>query len=409
MSEAGYYIVVTPFFPTEDSFRGPFIYDQVQAIRRTGKFRDVIVFRPGKISQHGSSYTYNGVKVHLYGSINPPSFLFNGCTNGINARFFCHAFRKAGLTATAVSIVHAHVSSQGACAVALKQQNPGILTLLQHHDPDPYTIRNGKWAGWCLNARYRAKKNVELFSQIDCHVSVSRFVERHLIEFPYDNPVDYYESYRAQLRLVQGLAPATIKRSIVLHNGVDVSKFAPKKETAPGDSFTIGCIANFVDWKDQMTLLKAVELLYKQNRNIKLRLVGSGPTLAECIRFVQEHGLSDVVSFEQEVQHYELKDFYRSLDLFVLPSYFEGFGCVYLEAAACGVPFMACEGQGIEDYIHPEERHLWLCPPADADKLADMIEHFFLQRPRQELAHSIQIDDLIPQFLTEVQKGECCE
>lgn len=405
MSDVGYYIVVTPFFPTETCFRGPFIYDQVQSIRKTGVYRDVFVFRPGTLKQHGQSYEYRGVRVHYYGSVNPPSLLFNGCTNGINTRLFINACKRAGIHADEVSVVHAHTSTLGACAVALKQQNPAITTLLQHHDPDPYTIRNGKWASWGVNTRYRARKNATLFNQIDVHICISRFVERHLLEFPHINPADFYDSYRQRLEKVGNLIPPHIKQSIILHNGVNTTLFTPGQTRRSSEHFTIGCIGNFVDWKSQITLLNAVSLLRQSTPHLRVRLVGSGPTLTECKEFVRSHGLESIVSFEEEVQHHELAAFYHSLDLFVLPSYFEGFGCVYLEAAACGVPFMACEGQGIEDYIRPDERHLWLCPPNDAEQLASMLKHYIAHRPQQTLAYSLDIDTLVNHLVTNLQKG----
>lgn len=46
---------------------------------------------------------------------------------------------------------------------------------------------------------------------MDCHVSISKFVERHLLEFPAVNPQDYFESYRNSLSLVQNLPPITPK------------------------------------------------------------------------------------------------------------------------------------------------------------------------------------------------------
>ncbi|MEG1999728.1 MAG: hypothetical protein RR015_06910 [Bacteroidales bacterium] len=40
------YIVVTPFFPEPDSFRGPYIYDQFNAIMASGRYERVIVCKP---------------------------------------------------------------------------------------------------------------------------------------------------------------------------------------------------------------------------------------------------------------------------------------------------------------------------------------------------------------------------
>ena len=49
------------------------------------------------------------------------------------------------------------------------------------------------------------------------------------------------------------------------------------------------------------------------------------------------------------MMHENLPSFYQSLDLFVLPSYYEAFGCVYAEAYSCGVPFIAVKNQKLQN------------------------------------------------------------
>lgn len=397
------YVVISPFFPTETSFRGPFIYDQVEAIKRTQIFDDVIVFKPTTISDRRSSYIYKDTTVYLFPTINTPSLLFQGVFNSVNAYLFLSRFKKLNIHSDNIAYVHAHTAICAPYALALKSLKSSICTILQHHDGDPYTIRNGKLSHWKSNIQYRARTNIKLFERIDVHVSISKFVERHLLEFPQINPADYYESYRNSLTLVQNLHAPTIKKSLILPNGVDRKIFFESDTLRKhGDSFTIGCIANFQDLKGHMTLLRAIDRVRQEIKALKVRMVGSGPTLSECKEFVLSHNLGHIVSFEPEVQHHELKDFYHSLDLFVLPSYFEGFGCVYLEAAACGVPFMACEGQGIEDYIRPEERHLWLCPPNDDARLCEMLKYFHHSKPTQTLQRSLSIDSCISCFLEKI-------
>lgn len=53
-----YYIVITPFFPNKESFRGSFIYDQVKAIERNSNYQ-VLVFKPKPINSKEKDYNYN--------------------------------------------------------------------------------------------------------------------------------------------------------------------------------------------------------------------------------------------------------------------------------------------------------------------------------------------------------------
>lgn len=172
--------------------------------------------------------------------------------------------------------------------------------------------------------------------------------------------------------------------------------------------------------KDQETLIRAVGLLSEEGwpcrgvegvEEIRVVFIGSGPKLEYCKRLAHEieekaahHSSTSTLNFDfrTEVLHEQLPDFYRSLDLFVLPSYFEGFGCVYTEAWACGVPFIACEGQGIEDLIAAEDREKWLCKPRDPVDLSEKIKYYIANRPQQKLTGPIAIDELVRRFVVVV-------
>ena len=82
-----------------------------------------------------------------------------------------------------------------------------------------------------------------------------------------------------------------------------------------------------------MTLLKAIYLIVTNGfQKIKVIFIGTGPTLDDCVNYVKRKQMETYVEFRNEVKHEELPKFYNSLDLFVLPSYYEAFGCVYAEA-----------------------------------------------------------------------------
>jgi glycosyltransferase involved in cell wall biosynthesis len=88
----------------------------------------------------------------------------------------------------------------------------------------------------------------------------------------------------------------------------------------------------------------------------------------------RELGIAQRVQFEGRKSRAEVADAMRACSVFVLPSRYEGLGCAYLEAMACGKPVVACRGQGIDEIIE-HGKNGWLIPnwrtPADGvDELA---------------------------------------
>lgn len=397
------YICVTPFFPTPDSFRGAYVYDQVRAIQRTGRY-DVIVFRPTGLNDKRIYYEYEGIKVYLFHHIQMPSYFFNGLTNGFNCKKFLKCISELGLDISRVAVVHGHTSSFAAYGLALKQLNPDIQALVQHHDRDPFTIRNGRLAKLKPNLYYRAITNIKLFNQVDCHISISHVVEDNLLSFPRPGKYETYLSYLEKLNIAKELPSISPKRSLILYNGVDTTKFYPIEGLRDTSIFKIGCIGNFQHLKGQITLIKAVELLLNKGyRQIRLSFIGSGPLLEECRSYVVGNDLTKYIKFEKEVHHKELVTYYNTLDLFVLPTFYEGFGCVFTEAYACGVPFMLCEHQGAAEYVADEDKDKWLFPKEDYERLSYLIEQYMNNRYKQKIKYPYDINILISEYLDQLE------
>lgn len=397
-----YYIVITPFFPNHQSFRGPFIYDQVKAIERNSDYK-VIVFKPKTIYSQEKDYCYNGINVYLYPDIQMPSYVLNGLTNNINNIMFLKKLNELNIDITNIDVVHAHTARFAAFALALKRKNNKIKTLVQHHDPDPLNIRNGIWASKKWNALFRSRMSSKLFEQIDCHICISKFVADSLKSYPKPTNNTYLDSYKNILNLVKNEPQIKINQLYILYNGVDTTIFYPQKRK-DNPIFTIGCIGNFVDWKSQETLIQAIYILKNKHIETRTIFIGSGPTLKSCKDLVNELNLSNYITFKKEVQHHELAMFYNSLDLFILPSYFEGFGCVFTEASACGVPYIICKGQGAAEYIDPNEADYWTFTPRNFHELAEKIENYILKKPQQHLIITYEIDTLIKDFISFINK-----
>lgn len=395
------YIVVTPFFPTPANYRGCYVYDAVRAIERDGRYR-VEVFVPKRRGDNREGYDLGDLHVHLFPMTDLPSYLFNGLTFGMNARSLARAVTKAGIDPADIAVAHGHTGEYGAAALGLKKLNPAIKVICQHHDLDPYTIRNGRLAGWLPNLSFRAHAARRAYEKIDLHVCISSAVEWNLRHFPEVNPGIDFEHYNYKLRKLRGMRPTRLKATALLHNGVDTRIFTPDGRKN-GGLFRIGCIANFQDLKEHRTLLRALGRLQERGVEFEAELIGTGEELEGCKALAHQLRLEGKVRFSAELPHERLADFYRSLDLFVLPSVFEGFGCVYTEAWSCGTPFIACQGQGIADYIYPGEEDLWLARQCDAGDLADKIENYIQNRPRQRLRYPVDIDVLMRDFLDKLQ------
>lgn len=398
------YIVVTPFFPSSSSWRGAYVYDQVKAIERNSDYK-VLVFRPGQ----GEDYEIKGIKVYRYKTRSFPSNILNGFFNDYNGRSFVRRVNELGVDLNNVAFVHCHVCMNAACGFALKKINPNIRVLLQHHDLDPLNLRSGVLLrNNRFNIRYRAKKAIALFNEVDLHICISEPCRKNLLTFPNKRHCEVYDDYIRALNLCKGMPSITPKDVYVLNNGVNTNLFNlaslhldNRKKTK---EFRIGCIANFNELKGHMTLIKAFEIFVHKadNENVRLSLLGTGDTRVMCENYIQEHQLEDYVEWPMEVPHDKLPEYYHSLNLFVLPSYFEGFGCVYTEAAACGVPFMGVYNQGAAEVIAPDESGKWLIQPHDYNRLAELINQFYTERYVQKLCKAFDIDVLICQFLNKL-------
>lgn len=400
-----YYICVTPFFPSPTNWRGAYVYDQVKAIQRNSDY-DVLVFSGARTK---GEYETNGVKVYQYKTMETPSNVLNGIFNGYNSKSFVSRVLELGINPDDVAYVHCHVSMRAACGLALKKLNPQIKVLLQHHDLDPFNLRSGVIGryNW-INIQYRARTALKLYNQVDMHICISEACRDSLIAFPNARRGEVYEDYLRVISKAKGVGPVKLKNTYVLYNGVDTTLFNRYNEKdvdqkGKDQKFRIGCIANFNDLKGHMTLIKAFHILYEKGyNNIILSLLGTGETKEDCVRYLNDNNLMQYVEWPSEVTHDKLPDYYRSLDLFVLPSYFEGFGCVYTEAAACGVPFMGCVNQGYSEYIADADR--WLIKPHDHEQLAKLIANYYQAHEEQDLVYPYDIDELIRAYLITLEK-----
>lgn len=114
-------------------------------------------------------------------------------------------------------------------------------------------------------------------------------------------------------------------------------------------------ICRFLHWKNIDLIIKSI----KDFPNIILDIVGDGPEKRNLEQLIIQERLTDRVRFLGFLPHEQLVNYLRDYDLFVLLSYPETFGRVYLEAMAAGLPVMCSAKSGVDGIItHGKEGFL---------------------------------------------------
>lgn len=379
------YLILTPMYPSERSFRGPFIHDQAAAIRRSGRY-DVVVMKAVPFGQDASDYDYDGIHVLCFHDAIPSSGAFAKELWPVSAVNMEAKLLSEGISLDGIAVCHAETPSLVLLGQYLKRRDPRLVTAVQFHMRGVGT--KGRLSSIPFLERYVLGNSAWLSNLPDLRICVSDHVRETLRCEGVGEKLECY----------------------TLYNGVDPGKFHPvageagaMRRKADGErrAFRIGCVANFIPQKNQLSLIRSVQRLVEGGMDdLALDLVGSGPTKAECVEYVgRTPSLAKRVRFLGEMDHRRLREFYGSLDLFVLTSRNEALGCVYLEAHASGVPFIGSRGEGIEEFVAAEDVDKWLAWPGDEACLAQRIAGFRRNGGRQRLRFPVDIDWHVGRYL----------
>lgn len=168
-------------------------------------------------------------------------------------------------------------------------------------------------------------------------------------------------------------------RFAVVRNGVDLSRFVPaqahlrsrlrRQLGLPDDAFVIGHVGSLTPPKAHDVLVQAFSELPPQG-SAHLLLVGDGPLRAGVEAQARRLGVADRVTFTG-VRH-DVPDLLHAMDVFVLPSRFEGFPNALIEAQAAALPIVASDRPELREAV-PPENHDCLVPVDDPSALARVI------------------------------------
>jgi len=180
-------------------------------------------------------------------------------------------------------------------------------------------------------------------------------------------------------KLSQKIAPKA--RITGLPLAVNHIFFKPKKDKK-NKKIVIGTVSRVLQFKGHdfvLNVLNKLPIAYKNK--LEWQIAGTGPYLKTLKNNVQRFGLQELVKFKGFLPDEILSDFYAGLDVFILAtrenpksSNIEGFGLVFLEAQACGVPVIGTNIGGIPSAI-AHENGGWLIAQDNEQELTALLKN----------------------------------
>ncbi len=199
-------------------------------------------------------------------------------------------------------------------------------------------------------------------------------ISRRLNEFYFKfcNVVPVALSTNVQKTIVEEYGIGASKIPVIL-NGVDLSKCKIKKDYDFSDTFKIVHIGSFLDVKNHRGLIEAFALFNKKYPNSQLHLIGDGknrPAMEELVKIKQ---LSENVVFHGLQS--DVHQFLSKMDIFTLPSLYEGVPMSIAEAMGTGMPIVATAVGGIPNMLDNNSAQL---VPVDPMAIAKAFENYYL-------------------------------
>jgi len=178
--------------------------------------------------------------------------------------------------------------------------------------------------------------------------------------------------------------------------------------------FSVGRLVD--EHKGFSMLISALQKLIKKGYNMDLAIVGEGPDREMLIKYSQKLGVEDKFHLLGGISDRDLACLYKECDIFVLPSRFEAFGLVLVEAMSFGKPIVATKVGGVPEVV--EDGHSGLLVDPNPDSIASGIETVLtnpnlretFEKRSREIVRKFSIHNCYATInLLETASGDCRE
>lgn len=248
-------------------------------------------------------------------------------------------------------------------------------------------IEGPLWDGECL--AYSSKLRIPLVVRLQTPI----FKVREILNLKANKNLEYIEK--------ESLKKATFIASIshniseliinkykvspkkIIHSPLGISFPKINKAVFKGNSYKLLHVSRLEKRKGTKELIDALPVILSSNKKITVDLVGKdfkqapgGISYFEYFKKIVPVSLQSRVTFHGFINKSKLQSFYKNCDVFILPSRYESFGLVFLEAMGYGKPVIGTKTGGIEEIIKDDDTGL-LIDVNSSDQIADAILKIF--------------------------------
>jgi len=235
--------------------------------------------------------------------------------------------------------------------------------------PYPY-LKGPEWYSYFLQVLKTIKKENINFDLIHCHgiypdglvgVKIGKYFNKKVILHVHESSLATSKdlnTYKKVFKYIDQLIPVSafqkneivkvdkelLKKCKVIYNGVRIDKknnSFNKHLEENNKIIRLIFVGHLIFIKGLDILLKALKLLNDHKYRLSLDVVGNGEKLLEYKTLSEKYGLKDKVSFIGEIDNASLLKKMYNHNCLVLPSRYETFGVVLIEAMSCGLPVIS--------------------------------------------------------------------
>lgn len=198
-------------------------------------------------------------------------------------------------------------------------------------------------------------------------------------------PETMIEYYKAAFRLPSW-------KIIMLYNDIDLERFVPSSNSNQKQNQVNVLLLHRLSPVRETNkyfhyIVESLGTISTNGTRVILDVVGNGPERTSLEKVAQAAPPNLKIIFHGEIPNRKVRDFYSNADIFIMPSYREGFPRVTIEAMAMGLPIVSTDAGGTRDLLGPLQLKFVVSrdePAAFAERLARLVQDREMRRKLSE-------------------------